>query len=105
MDDILILAPTRWEHKKAIRLLNEAFSELRFEKRPDKTSMARAENGFDFLGYHFSLQGLTLAQKTIDDFVEKALRLYEQEPPHRRMKRLGDYCHRWARRPPAVAYI
>jgi hypothetical protein len=38
---------------------------------------------------------MSLAQKTIDNFAEKALRLYEQEPPHRRMKRLGEYTHRW----------
>jgi hypothetical protein len=42
------------------------------------------------------LSGEQLAQKTIDNFVEKALRLYEQEPPHLRMKRLGEYSHRWA---------
>jgi hypothetical protein len=36
-------------------------------------------------------EGLSLAQKTIDNFVEKALRLYEQSPPHRRVKRLGEY--------------
>jgi len=95
MDDILILAPTRWKLKKAIRVLNETFSELKLDKHPDKTDMGRIEKGFDFLGYHFSPQGLSLAQKTIDNFVEKALRLYEQEPPHRRMKRLGEYSHRW----------
>jgi RNA-directed DNA polymerase len=96
MDDILILARTRWKLKKATRVLNETFNELKLEKHPDKTCMGRIEKGFDFLGYHFSPQGLTLAQKTIDNFVEKALRLYEQEPPHRRMKRLGEYSHRWA---------
>jgi hypothetical protein len=47
------------------------------EKHPDKTAMGRIEKGFDFLGYHFSPQGLSLAQKTVDNFVEKALRLYE----------------------------
>jgi len=59
--------------------------------------MRRIEKGFDFLGYHFSPQGLPHAQKTIDNF--DALRLYEQKPPHRRMKRLGEYSHRsvgWA---------
>lgn len=90
MDDILILAPARWKLKKAIRVLNETFNELKLEKHPDKTSMGRIENGFDFLGYHFSPEGLSLEQKTIDNFVEKALRLYEQEPPHRRMKLLED---------------
>jgi RNA-directed DNA polymerase len=57
--------------------------------------MGRIEKGFDFLGYHFSPNELILSQKTIDNFVEKALRLYEQEPPHIRMKRLGEYRHRW----------
>ncbi len=95
MDDILILAPTRWKPKKAVRVLNETFNELKLEKHPDKTAMGRIEKGFDFLGYHFSPQGLSLTQKTIDNFVEKALRLYEQEPPPLKRKRLGEYCHRW----------
>jgi RNA-directed DNA polymerase len=98
MDDILILAPTRWKLKKAIRVLNETFSELKLEKHTDKTSMGRIEKGFDFLGYHFSPKGLSVAQKTIDNFVEKALRLYEQEPPHYRMKLLEHYGHRKAGR-------
>jgi hypothetical protein len=73
MDDILILAPTRWKLKRAVRVLNETFSELKLDKHPDKTSMGRIEKGFDFLGYHFGPNGLSLAQKTIDNFVEKAL--------------------------------
>jgi len=76
-------------------VLNETFNELKLEKHPDKTSMGLIEKGFDSLGYHFSPQGLTLAQKTINNFVEKTLRLYEQEPSHQRMERLGDYCQRW----------
>ncbi len=35
---------------------------------------------FDFLGYHFSRAGLIVATKMIANFVEKASRLYEQEP-------------------------
>ncbi|MGO9121261.1 MAG: hypothetical protein ACLQPD_27075 [Desulfomonilaceae bacterium] len=54
-------------------MLNETFSELKLQKHPDKTCMGRIEKGFDFLGYHFSPHGLTLAQKTIDKF--DALRL------------------------------
>ncbi len=95
LDDILLLIPTCWKLRKAFRVLNETFAELKLEKHPDKTDMGRAEKGFDFLGYHFSPKGLSLAQKTIDNFVEKALRLYEQEPPHRRMKRFGECSHRW----------
>ena len=97
MDDILILAPTRWKLRKAIRILNKVFNELRLEKHPDKTLIGRTERGFDFLGYHFKPQRLILAQKTITNFIENGLRLYEQEPPHGNMKRLGDYKQRWQR--------
>jgi len=31
MDDILVLAPTRWKLKKAIRVLNQTFNELKLE--------------------------------------------------------------------------
>jgi len=37
MDDILIQASTRWKLKKAIRVLNRTFNELRLEQHPDKT--------------------------------------------------------------------
>jgi len=97
MDDILILAPTRWKLKKAIRLLNQTFNKLKLEKHPDKTLIGKTERGFDFLGYHFNPEGITLAKKTITNFITKALRLYEQEPPHRRMRRLGEYISRWKR--------
>jgi hypothetical protein len=40
-------------------------------------------------------RGITLAKKTIVNFVTKALRLYEQEPPHTRMRRLGEYIQHW----------
>jgi len=96
MDDILILAPTRWKLKKAIRVLNQTFNELKLEKHPDKTIMGRTVRGFDFLGYHFGPNGVTLAEKTIENFIDKALRLYEHEPPHIRMRRLGEYVNRWS---------
>jgi hypothetical protein len=49
------------------------------EKHPDKTFIGRIERGFDFLGYHFSRQGLAVAKQTIADFIEKASGLYEQK--------------------------
>ena len=96
MDDILILASSRWKLKRAIKALNQTFNELHLEKHPDKTVMGRTEKGFDFLGYHFSPEGLSLAEKTIENFLSHALRLYEQEqrgpsgPPL-----LGLYVRRW----------
>jgi len=95
MDDILVLVTTRCKLKRAIRVLNRTFNELKLEKHPDKTIMGRTVRGFDFLGYNFGPNGVTLAKKTIENFIDKALRLYEQEPPHTRMRRLGEYVRRW----------
>jgi RNA-directed DNA polymerase len=77
MDDVLILAPTRWKLREAIKVLNQTFSELRLEKHPDKTFIGRIENGFDFLGYHFSPEGLSVAEKTIEKFLARMVPLYK----------------------------
>ncbi len=60
--------------------------------------VGRTERGFDFLGYLFGPEGLTIAQKTLDNFVERATRLYEQGPggPFD-SARLGQYVKRWVR--------
>ena len=47
---------------------------------PASALIGRTERGFDSLGYHFGPEGLSIAQKTLDNFVERAIRLYEQEP-------------------------
>lgn len=79
MDDILILAPTHWQLRRAVKVVNQMLGMLSLEKHPAKTFIGRIERGFDFLGYHFSPAGLAVAKKTIDNFIEKASRLYEQE--------------------------
>jgi hypothetical protein len=71
---------------------------LDLEKHPDKTFIGRVERGFDFLGYHFGPDGLSVAKKTTEQFVERALRLYEQEPRELGgSSRLGSYVRRWVR--------
>jgi RNA-directed DNA polymerase len=37
MDDWVILAPTRWSLRWAVRIVNETLRELRLEQHPDKT--------------------------------------------------------------------
>jgi hypothetical protein len=86
------LAPTRWKLKKAIRVLNQTFNELRLEQHPDKTLIGRTERGFDFLGYHFELDGLSVAAKTIERFKERIARLYEQGAD---IHRIGQYVLKW----------
>ncbi len=65
-------------------------------KHPDKTFIGRIERGFDFLGYHFSRTGLTVAKATIEKFVERATQLYEQDRKEPcSPSRLGMYVRRW----------
>jgi hypothetical protein len=79
MDDILIPAPTRWQLRGAVKVVNQLLGALRLEKHPDRTFIGKIERGFDFLGYHFGPAGLRVAKQTITNFLEKASRFYEQE--------------------------
>ena len=78
MDDWVVLAPTRWKLRKAIKAVNEVMAKLQVEKHPDKTFIGRIALGFDFLGYWFSRQGLEVAKKTVDRMLVNVSRLYEQ---------------------------
>lgn len=99
VDDILVLAPSRWRLRKAVKLVNQVLGSLRLEKHPDKTFVGRVERGFDFLGYHFRPRGLSVADATLVKFVERATRLYEQERGKLEgFPRLGMYVRRWAGR-------
>jgi RNA-directed DNA polymerase len=48
MDDIVVLAPSRWKLRKAVRVVNQTLNGLGLEKRPEKTFIGRIEKGFDF---------------------------------------------------------
>ncbi|MBN3940004.1 reverse transcriptase/maturase family protein [Nostoc sp. NMS9] len=95
MDDWVILSPTRWKLRKAIKAVNEVMADLRVgEKHPDKTFIGRISRGFDFLGYWFSPSGLGIAQKTVERCVERISRLYEQGAS---FERIGEYVRNWWR--------
>ncbi len=49
MDDIVVLAPSRWKLRRAVKAVNEVLGGLRLEKHPNKTFIGRIEKGFDFL--------------------------------------------------------
>ena len=58
-------------------------------------SVLRAR-GFDFLGYHFSPEGLTMTARTIEQFIARAIRHYEQEPGEAdASSRFRVYVRRW----------
>jgi len=92
MDDILILAPTKWKLRKAIRMLNQTFNELGLEQHPYQTLIGRSERGFDFLGYFLKPGILSVAKKTIKLFKQRIARLYEQGAD---IQRIRDYVKKW----------
>ena len=79
MDDVIVLAPTRWKLRRAVKVVNEVLTGLRLEKARDKTFIGRVECGFDFLGFRLSPDGIAVATATWRRFFERALRLYEQD--------------------------
>ncbi len=98
MDDILVLAPTRGRLRQAVKVVNQELGALGLDKHPGKTFIGRIERGFDFLGYHFSPAGLTVARQTVARFVARVTRLYERERERPDgPSALGDYVRRWDR--------
>ena len=94
MDDWVILAPSRWKLRAAIRLVNETLAELKLQQHPDKTFIGRVSRGFDFLGYEFTPAGLEVAPPTVERCVQRVSRLYEQGVD---MIHIGTYVRRWLR--------
>jgi hypothetical protein len=99
MDDWVILAPTRWSLRRAVRMVNQTLRELRVEQHPNKTFIRRIERGFTFLGYWITKQGVTgVAPSAWNGFRERVARLYEQNAPLEVIRRGVElYVRRWMR--------
>jgi RNA-directed DNA polymerase len=69
MDAIVVLAPSHWKLRKAVRVVNQTLNGLQLEKHPEKTFIGTIERGCEFLGHHFRPGRLTVAQKTVERFV------------------------------------
>jgi len=77
MDDWVILAPTRWKLRRAVRDVNRVLDELRVEQHPDKTFVGKVVDrptvpGTSSVGNLFRLNGwiasrLFLFQSRRDD--------------------------------------
>ena len=78
MDDWLIVTPTRWKLRAAVRLVSETLAELKVQQRPDKTFISRVSRGFDFLGDRFTPMGLEVGPRAVERCVERVSRLDER---------------------------
>jgi RNA-directed DNA polymerase len=79
MDDIFILAKTRWHLRKAVRTVNQHFSQLKVEQAPDKTFIGKISKGFDFLGYQFGKEKLRVSNRTLENYIRRLTKLYAQK--------------------------
>ena len=61
---------------------------------PLLTIGGRITKGFDFLGYSFEPKGLSIAPKTLANFLERKTQLYEQGAD---VRRIGKYVRNWYR--------
>jgi RNA-directed DNA polymerase len=100
MDDVIVLAKTRWHLRKAVKTVNQHFNQLKMAQAPDKTFMGKISKGFDFLGYHFDGKQLTVAAKTVEKHVLHYRQLYEQLSIKKATSdemalALGQYVKRW----------
>ncbi|EAA6839217.1 hypothetical protein L0436_004752 [Salmonella enterica] len=101
MDDFLILSPTRWHLRRAVRMLNRHFARAGFEQHPDKTFIGRVEKGFDWMGFWFTEKGCDgVAPRALQHFKDRLRRLYErvrQWPEDLRYRRMAGYVLAWYR--------
>ena len=67
MDDWIVIAPSRWKLRRAVKQVNRVLEGLLLEKHPDKTFIGRAERGFDFLGYFLTPWGISVSRNTMKD--------------------------------------
>ena len=95
MDDIIILAKTRWHLRAAIPSLNEAIASVGLRLHQEKRFVGRISNGLDFLGYQIHpSRKLRPSAESLRRLVVRAGRLYEQGGD---IGRLRQYITRWTR--------
>jgi len=80
VDDIVIMAKTRWKLKIAIKQLYQVLDSLQIEVHKDKKRfIGKTNTGFDFLGFFFkSNRKLKPSKKSLYRFAQRAGQLMEQ---------------------------
>lgn len=79
MDDVIILAKSRWSLRRQTKRLKQWFSDYGFEAHPDKTQIGRVAKGFDWMGAWLTDAGVTdVAPRAKANHLTKVRRLYEQ---------------------------
>jgi len=75
-------------------VVNQRLAALRLSQHPDKTSIGKAERGFDFLSYHLTPGSIMPALQSLKRCLDHITRLYEQGADS---FRIGRYIQNWFR--------
>jgi RNA-directed DNA polymerase len=90
--DWIIITSGRWKLRQAVSCVNQLLRVLQVEKHPDNTFIGKACRGFDFLGYYFISETISVSRPALRRFAERITRLYEQGTDN---IRVGQYVRRW----------
>jgi retron-type reverse transcriptase len=93
-DDWVIIVPTRWKLNFAVKKVNQILNQHKLTKADDKTFIGRSQRGFDFLGYHFTPESLTMGKMSLQRRDARLHQLYEQGADE---SRVGESVSRWQR--------
>ena len=70
-DDLVVQCDTKEEAEAALAAIEEALRKEGLEIKKEKTRVVHAREGFDFLGYHITEQGLRPTKKALKSLKEK----------------------------------
>ncbi|MBB85430.1 MAG: hypothetical protein CL931_16600 [Deltaproteobacteria bacterium] len=94
-DDLVLLARTRWQLRRAIAALHEEIARLGLRLHRVKRFIGRTTKGFDFLGYRIRAgTRLRPSAEGLRRLRERARQLYEREGDWHRLRQ---YVLRWQR--------
>jgi RNA-directed DNA polymerase len=93
MDDVVLLAKSRWQLRRAIAALHAVLRPLHLRLHRVKRFIGRTSTGFDFLGYQLHPgRKLRPSKESLRRLRTRARRLYEREGD---VFRLRQYVQRW----------
>lgn len=70
-DDFVILCKTKLQAEEALRFAKGILEgEMQLELSPEKTMITNVRGGFEFLGFHFKQNGITMRAKSQEKFKE-----------------------------------
>lgn len=70
-DDFVILCKTEQQAIAALAFAKDILErQMGLELSAEKTKIVQAKDGFDFLGFHFTHQGITIREKSLEKFKE-----------------------------------